>query len=69
MAAYSQGGKRLGAGCLKVADVLLTAGVSSAASKTIKVHCMDDGIVGGGFCHMADFPATVRAQLPSGSEV
>jgi len=54
MAAQSHGAKRLGAERPKVADVQLTARVSSAASKAIKAHGLDGGIAAG-VRHMADF--------------
>jgi hypothetical protein len=68
MAAQSHGGKRLGAGRPKVADVQFTARVSGAASKTIKAHGLDCGIAAG-VRNLADFSAAVTAQLPPGSAV
>lgn len=68
MAGQSHGGRRLGAGRPRVADVQLTARVSNAASKSIKAHGLDGGIAAG-VRYVADFSAAATAQLPPGSAV
>lgn len=68
MTGRSHGGRRLGAGRPRVADVQLTARVSSAASTSIKAYGVGDGVAAG-VRRMADLSAAITAQLPAGSPV